>query len=288
MIRRLALLAAAAAVSSSVCVAQSSVSSSGAKRSGLAATEGKSPLANIAVAAARVLIPDGTSVGDDYAAGDTKWFVFQADRGKAYLIEVMDSVGDQGQNSSNIAVFESDGTTTLDTNEILNCGLDAESPGMNGPASPGTDGKRCAAYLFANSDPIPFITISVTKSHASSFKIRVRENNIVGRWSTNGYNMFVALQNSSAGTAGGYVLYYPSSAAGAGDFVAFDSFSLMPYGSVQFTRPAGALSSGRGLCRVAVFDGTDVNVQMYAFSPGANNFNFFATEKPNHGGQNSW
>ena len=265
MIRRLALLACLVAVSTGVSVANTTVST------------------------ARVLVPDGTSVADDFSAGNIKWFVFQADRGKSYLVEVIDTTHDETLNSLSLALFEGDGTTSLSDNESATCGRDAWAPGMNGQNTAGAgDGQRCNVLLYANSNPTPFVTIRVTSGVSSGYKIRVRENTIAGRWSTNGYNMFVALQNLAASPVLGFVLYYPAGASSVTDLVHTDEFILNPYGSVQFVQSSGTLSSGRGLCRVVIQSGTDVNVQMYAFSPTANNFNAFTTEKPNHGGPNSW
>ena len=264
MVRRLALLTGLFVLTAAVCTANSTVST------------------------ARVMVPDGTSITDDFNAATTKWFVFQPDRGKSYLIEVLDTVDDQSTNSLSLAVFEGDGTTSLGDNESLFCNVEAIAPSLNGQAAPGSDGHRCAVYLLANNNPTPFVTIRVSKnSSIGGFKLRVRENDVIGRWSTNGYNMFVALQNATASLVSGFVFYYPSTATGVTG-VFLDNFNIQPYGSVQLVHNSGTFSSERGLCRVALINGTDVNVQMYAFSPSANNFNVFTTEKPNHGGQNSW
>ena len=265
MIRRLALLAGLVAMSTGVCAA------------------------NTTVFTARVLVPDGTSVADDFSAGNVKWFVFQADRGKSYLVEAIDTTSDQSSNSLSLALFEGDGTTSLDANESSICGRDRWAPGLNGQNSPGSDGDRCNAFLYANANPTPFITIQVTRGVSNGgYRIRVRENTIAGRWSTNGYNMFVGLQNLTAKVVYGFVLYYPTNAFSVTHLVLMESFTLDPYASVQFVQSSGTLSSGRGLCRVVILSGTDLNGQMYAYSPTANNFNVFTTEKPNHGGSNSW
>jgi hypothetical protein len=253
-------------------------------------TGSSSPMPDgITAASARILIPDGTGLVDNFTAGSSKWFVAMIDKAKSYTFETINIADDGNANDlGGVALFEDDGTTAW--SGVSDCATNQASPSLTKELGfTNSDGLRCTMYNPSGSNPQQSIVrIRVDQSLGNVFRVRMKDNNIVARWTTNGYNMFAALQNATGSTITGFVLYYPSSATQSIGYADFDSFSLSPYGAVQFTRASGALSSGRGLLRVVVTSGTEVNLQAYAFNPAANNYNFFVPERSNAKSGNDW
>jgi hypothetical protein len=121
--------------------------------------------------------------------------------------------------------------------------------------------------------------------------VRMRETTVYGRYTVNGYNMYVAVHNPSAEPVAGWVLYWPENATNTSTgYAGFESFSLTGYGSTQFVRAAGAFTApgNRGQVRIYMTSGTDVHVQLCALNTGSNNYLFFTPSRTNNGSGNSW
>ena len=244
--------------------------------------------ANTGVGSARNLIPDGTSLADDWSDGADQWFVAEVERAKGYLLEVID-INDHNANAFTLNVFEADGTTPLSNVESVDCAQAHAAPSFTGDGSTSSDGQRCSIYIHSGAPDTKIITIQAHLFVTTQpLRIRLRENNVLSRWTTNAYNMFVALQNNTAFPVSGFVLYYQTGANSSIGFPTFDSFTIQPYDNVQFTHAAGSIPTNKGMLRVAITNGTDVNAQTFAFNLNTGSYLFFTPEKPNHGGANSW
>jgi hypothetical protein len=251
---------------------------------------GTGPLANTSAALARTLIPDGTSYFDSFSDGATQWFTARVENGKSYVVEAINPFDDLNFNQiSSVGIFESDGTTPM-TNAQVNCGTAAVAPSLE----VSLDGIRCVVRPFVGSGfPPKNITISVTQAFGSSFQVRMRESTIYSRWTVNGYDMHVELQNTGANTANAQVCLYGD--AGGGDILACSPFDIPGHGSTKIVYPSLSISPNRGGLRVGaspigtVFVPGQVNLQTYAFNTGTGTYLFFTPEKINDGRTaNSW
>jgi hypothetical protein len=257
---------------------------------------GTGPLANTSAANARVIPPDGTSLYDSFTDGATQWFTTRVEAGKSYVVEALDPYEDLGGNSiGDVAIFEADGTTPM-TNAWVNC---SSYSGNLAPATAppslevGNDGRRCIVRPFTAGNPPPKnITIRVTEDFGPQFQIRMRESTIYGRWTVNGYDMHVEIQNTSAQEVDVETLLYSD----AGDLVGFNFFEIPAYGSSKVVYPHNSINPNRGTLRViadafgnTVFVPGQVNLQTYAYNTGSGTYLFFTPWRINDGQTaNSW
>lgn len=250
---------------------------SGAKDSALSG-----PLNNDTAANARVLIPDGTSISDAQGATAGAWFVAKVESGKSFVLETIDPYGDLSGNCVNTTVYDSDGTTTPPADAEVE---DAENiaPAMN----VSDDGERKAIRPDIGGAATRTFYFKVTQCVTSdAFQIRLRESTVYSRWTVNSYNMFTALQNTTATDVQMQIIYYSD----AGVAVTFNSGIVVPaYGAVQITRPSDSIAPNHGALRVqwwglgAGLTPGAVNVQTYAFNIAAGNYLTFLPERVNDG-----
>jgi len=274
------------------------------------ASFGRAALAgNTTPGAAQMLVPDGSQYTEDLGTGTVHWFSTVLEGGHSYAVEVYNTSDPLAKNTTGVDLWEANGTTpflvesggvntgSCTINASASPSLEATAAGISGP---GTDGTRCLIYpLLDNSARNRVVRIRIYDPESlgataaacqnCTARIRVRETTIVSRWSVNGYNMFVAVHNESDVPARGAVVYYADTPAGPASTVAVDSISLTGLGSVQFVHDSLSLNPNHGSVHVLVygtgaFGAVELDVQTYAFSTTANNFNVFVAHRPNHGG----
>lgn len=269
--------------------------------SGLASSAGQDRLLapgveplNTTAASAATLVPDGSSVTQPIGAEIERWYAARVEAGKSYVFEAMQSGRDRTSNDISVQIFENDGVTTFQDNWAYDGDTNSAAPSMQASSTTNVtwDGVRCAMSLLTTS-PAKLVLFRVYNFWSGTpVMVRMRETTIYGRYSVNGYNMFVAVHNPSATPVAGFVVYWPENTTTntSSNYVGFESFSLPGYGSTQFTRSAGAFAApgNRGQVRVYMTSGTDVHVQLYAFNPTANNYLFFQPSRANGGNGNSW
>jgi hypothetical protein len=249
---------------------------------------------NTTAASAVVLVPDGSSITQVVGAEAERWYAARLEAGKGYLVEAMHSGRDRTANDITMGIYESDGTTTF--GDFLTCDVDTNSaaPSMqaNSAASTMDDGKRCTVAV-STASVAKLVLVKLSGFYAGSpLMVRIRETTVYARYTVNSYNMYVAVHNPSAEPVSGYVVFWPENLTTnvASSYVGFDMFTLSGYGSTQFAHTANqwATPGNRGQVRIYTTSGTDVHVQVYAFSPSANNYLFFAPQRVNGGSGNAW
>jgi hypothetical protein len=241
------------------------------------------PLNNISPGSARTLIPDGTSVSDSQGATSGKWYVANVEHGKTYVLETHDPYGDLSDNCITSTVYDSDGTTTPPADTELDTTTADIAPSMN----VSDDGDRIAIRPDLGAATLRTYYFKITQCNsADTFKIRLRESTVYSRWTVNSYNMFTALQNTTATDVQVQILYYSD----AGAVVTFDNGVIVPaFGAIQITHANGTISPNHGALRVqwwGVGEGLvpgAVNVQTYAFNIAAGNYLTFLPERVNDG-----
>lgn len=248
---------------------------------------------NVTPDAAVQLVPDGSSVTQTVAADDTRWYAVRVEAGKGYLVEAMHSGRSRQVNDIYMDLWENDGTTPWSDFSSCDAATNSAPPSMQASSAGESleDGKRCAVAVYTASTA-KLLLIRMTGTYAAPLMVRVRENTIYGRYTVNGYNMYVAIHNPSSTPVSGFVLYFPENATNTATSFGstYDTFDVGGYGSVQFSRPADSLAApaNRGQVRIYTWRGSDVHVQLYAFNSGANNYLFFTPQRTNNGNGNSW
>ena len=253
------------------------------------------PRANTTSANARVMVPDGTSYTEDFGAGPVKWFTAALEAGKTYTLEVIDPFGDLGNNFvGGLTVYDADGTTTPPTNMFIDCSFQATQIAPSFEVS--TDGARCGLrpFIGISFGPQKIITFAISEgANSCCVKVRLKESGISTRWTTNGYHMFIAVQNTGAYPADIQVAWYPSDGTSGFDgIVTNNTFTLPAYGAVQVVRTSGSTNPNTGTARIISNDGVletgQINVQAYAFNPAVGNYLFFVPTGVNQGGPSTW
>ena len=261
---------------------------------------GISPAANTAVGNARVVVPDGTSLVQAHAAGETRWFVFAVEQGKTYTVEAIDSAGDLTANALGLGIFVSDGTSVPAELDV-HCGnRDSAAPALQVEGL-GLDGARC---IVRTNVPDPFQTLnkraiyaSVSSSQTTPFQIRVRESTLYGRWTTNGYDFHVELQNTTTDAICAELDFYPGTGTpGPTGTVFVTTITIPAKGANKYVRLNGTTVNGdnRGTLRIQdcgneQFVPGSLQLNTYAFSPGVNQFLPFSNGTANNGATgNSW
>ncbi len=216
------------------------------------------PLANTAVGNARVIVPDGSSLLQNIGGGETRWFVFGTEPGKTYAVEVVDPYSDLASNTIG-AVNVTDGSgvsAPAETN--VDCTANARAPAL----VVASDGIRCIVRVFpptvGNTQNKRGIYVAVGTVAGPSFQIRVRESTIYGRWTTNGYDFHVELENTTADALCAQILFLPN----AGDSYSGTwsgglmqtTLTIPAFGANKFVFPngtlVGALNDNKGTLRI--------------------------------------
>jgi hypothetical protein len=260
------------------------------------------PAANTAVGNARVIVPDGSSLQQTIGGGETRWFVFGTEPGKTYAVEVVDPYGDLGANTIG-AVNITDGSGTSAPAETnVDCTMNARAPALE----IGADGVRCIVRTFPPAAGATQnkrgIYVSVGSVSGPSFQIRVRESTIYGRWTTNGYDFHVELQNTTADSVCAQIMFLPN----AGNTYAGGVWSggvtvlpltIPPFGATKTVFANGTLvgTDNKGTLRLGACPGpanfvpSSLQVSTYAYNPVTDKFLYFFTNPANNGATgNSW
>ncbi len=259
---------------------------------------GISPAANTVVGNARLLIPDGTATFQSMSPGETRWFYFGSEEGKTYTIEAINPYGDSNFNAVSLGVFDSDGVSAA-PETTTNCGLASTAPAIEG--LPGSDGARCVIRMFRPTSITTLnkraIYVSVFSNNANAFQIRIRESTLYGRWTTNGYDFHVEVQNTTTDSILIELDFYPGTGTTPPTGTTFSTcLTIPPMGAAKYVRPNGSTVNGdnKGSLRVhsclEEFVAGSVVVNNYAYNPVTNQFIPFAAPQPINGGNssNSW
>ncbi len=259
--------------------------------------------ANLTVGTARVLVPDGSSLQQAVGGvGETRWFVFGAEPGKTYVVEAVDVTSDLAANTIGaLNVYAADGATTPPPETNVDCAASTRAPALEVAA----DGMRCIVRAYpptaGNSQNKRGLYVAVGSVAGPSFQIRVRESTLYGRWTTNGYDFHVELQNTTAESMCAQVLFLPNSGNSyAGTWsgsLTTQTLTIPPFGANKYVLPNGTAVGPdlRGTLRISACSSpvnlmpSGLHVSTYAFSPGINQYlYFFATPANNGATSNSW
>jgi len=167
------------------------------------------------------------------------------------------------------------------------------------------DGKRCVVRTFppspGNTQNKRGLYVAVGGVTGASFQVRVRESTIYGRWTTNGYDFHVELQNTTADTMCAEVILLPNAGDSyAGTWsgaVTTQTLTVPAFGANKTVFLNGTLvgADKRGTLRIGACGApvnlmpSGLNVSTYAFSPGINQYLYFFTNAANNGAtSNSW
>ena len=186
----------------------------------------------------RALIADGSSLHQAWAGDSVKWYAVLIEPGKTYVVDALDPYTDYPSGSvSGLGIYESDGTTTPPAETNVNCAASAIAPGAS------NFGKRCIIRAFSPvagyTKNIRQVYIRVARYIDTAFQIRVRESTVYGRWTTNGYDFHVEVQNTTSEAMCAQVVFYPNSGmtytAGAwtGPTLLGTSLTIPPFGAQQ-------------------------------------------------------
>ena len=251
------------------------------------------PLDNTTPASARLLVPDGSSVFQVFGADTDKWFTTEVEPGKTYVIEGIDPYADSGFGSVfPMGVYASDGTTTPPPETQVDCsvgGANDIAPGMG--LAGGNNGYRCfvRTYLPTGTTTLGkraiFIKATKWPTSPGSFQMRVRESTIYGRWTTNGYDFHVELQNTTMDPVCAYVLLYPNASfAGPTATVSVYTVNVPANGANKIIIPNGTVvgADKRGTLHVQACPSAPItlnvgslHVSTYAFNPVNNQYLYF-------------
>ena len=255
---------------------------------------------------ARVIVPDGTSLGQTFTGfPEARWFAMMIEPGKTYSVDVLDTNGDLTQNAiGSVSIFNADGTSAL-LEASTGCGVGTRAAAVDLNA----DGIRClvrAAPPNGTTLGKRPAYIKVTRMDAgagggSEFRIRARESTQYGRWSTNGYEMHVELQNTTADAMCAEVALYPSNGLTlAGTWtpaIGVFTITVPALGAVKQIIANGTTVGGQttgtmriGACASPVdFVPEALHVSTYAYNPLTDKFLYYFMTKANGGdAASSW
>ncbi len=249
----------------------------------------------------RALIADGSSLHQAWAGDSVKWYAVLIEPGKTYVVDALDPYTDYPSGSvSGLGIYESDGTTTPPAETNVNCAASAIAPGAS------NFGKRCIIRAFSPvagyTKNIREVYIRVARYIDTAFQIRVRESTVYGRWTTNGYDFHVEVQNTTSEAMCAQVVFYPNSGmtytAGAwtGPTLLGTSLTIPPFGAHKYVLPNGTQvgTDNRGSLRIGAcptpvtLNTAAVHVNTLGFNPLINQFLPYSTIQPNGGNGNSF
>ncbi len=252
---------------------------------------------------AHLLVPDGSSVVENFGADTVKWYSTEVEPGKSYVIEAFDPYADPASSSvdfHSLALYAGDGVSAPpDVSAICGLPASATAPGFATPFN----GERC---IFRTLFPAPgntqdkraiFIQVAhVALAPSTTFVIPVRETTIYGRWTTNGYDFHVELQNTTATAMCAWVEAYPNSGTTYNEASPHLNIVNIPaYDANKIVIPNGTLvgTDNRGTLRIntcptffgetPTFTTGAVHVSTYAFNPVTNQYLYFFPWTANNG-----
>ncbi len=261
-------------------------------------------LANTAPANARVIVPDGSSLSQTVAGpSDTRWFVFGAEPGKTYAVEVVDPYSDIGSSAiGSVDIFDSSGASPPPESDH-DCTMNARAPAL----AVASNGIRCIVRTFmpntGNTVNKRGILVAVGTVSGPNFEIRVRESTIYGRWTTTGYEFHVELQNTTADSVCAQIVFLPNSGNSySGTWsggLTYQGLTVPAFGANKYVLPnsttVGSNNDKKGTLRIGACTGTlnfvpgALHVSTYAYNPVTDKFLYFFTSTANSGAAaNSW
>lgn len=229
---------------------------------------------NTTAANARHLVPDGGWLQDSIDNVNTEaWFSIPIYFEHTYSIEAYVPFAENGAavTSLDIGVFEANGTTDITpANDEFGAQPNLDEEGIEG-------GDRRTLNNFST-DRFVRIVIraccgNTPPAAGISFHLRVTDlTQTAARWTTNGYQMLIAINNSSRQPVTGFVDYFNS----AGAFIDLDTFNLPADGSAQFSHAANVAIGGVffGGVRVIPTSGAPgaITAHEYNFNPAVGNY----------------
>ena len=259
------------------------------------------PLVNTSVGNARVIVPDGSSLLQNQTPGETRWFVFGTEPGKSYVVEVVDPYSDLSANTiGSVSITDASGVSAP-PEATVDCTANTRAPALE----VASDGKRCVVRAFppsiGNAQNKRGVYVGVGSVSGASFQIRVRESTIYGRWTTNGYDFHVELENTSADAVCAEIVFYPNagdtfSGTWSGGLLIQPPVNIPPFGANKIVLPNGTLVAGDvkgtmriGACGTANLVPSALHVSTYGYNPVTDKFLYFFTNTANNGAtSNSW
>ena len=225
---------------------------------------------------------DGTSISDQFGIDTSQWYGSTLESGKSYVLEANVPAARYSDPAfPTPGLWDQNGTTPL-TNVDLNCNTSGQTPSF-----PTSTGFRCTLRP-KDSVGVKEMRISLF-GQLTQFRIRLRESTIYSRWTTNGYNMYIALQNTSVSGANLTVMLLSDAPSYPPTPVVSQNVTVGGFGSAQLVFLAGSLSPNRGTVRVLagppnfLFVPGQITVQAYGFNPTTNTYLPFQTERVNDG-----
>ena len=262
--------------------------------------------------AGRVLVPDGTSVSQSFAAyPETRWFAMMVEPGKTYVIETSDGADDLASNAIGSVFLYGEDRYLGPPEASYNCAsansarppaVDVAADGIRcvlvaGLPYPGLQQNRRPVYIAVNRmDPLA--------GGGSQFRIRARESTMYGRWITSAnYDYHVELQNTTVDPMCAWVTRYPASglhfAPGGGwsGGLLVDTLSVPGFGAVKEVINHGNTvgADSEGALRIGACGSSPqvvpagLQLSTYAFDTAANRYIYFFTSTANEGKtRSSW
>ncbi len=270
------------------------------------AVERVGPLDNTAAANARIIVPDGTSLFQPIGVSETRWFAFEAEPGKTYVVDILDPYSDLGANVIGAVAVTDGGVAGNPPPEANSNCLTATAANRAPGLEVSADGWRCIIRTFTPSNGATQnkrgIYVSIGKGGGISFQIRVREATMYGRWSTNGYDFHIELQNTTADSMCAEIVLNPQTGYLYNGTVwsipgpVFSTQLTVPaMGAIKTVVPNGTLSGGalRGALRITDCGSGELvpnglHVSSYGFNSTINGYLYYFPVRANEGGQNSW
>jgi hypothetical protein len=262
------------------------------------------PLVNTTVGNARLIVPDGSSLRQSISTGETRWFVFGAEPGKTYVVEAVDPDSDLVSDTIGaLHVYAANGTTTPPPETNVDCTAGQRAPALEVPVA--VDGMRCVVRAFppspGNTQNKRGLYVAVGSVTGSSFQIRVRESTIYGRWTSNGYDFHVELENTTADSMCAEIIFLPNTGDSyAGTWsggLTTTTLTIPPFGANKYVLPGGTLvgPDNKGTLRIGAcavptnLVPSGLHVSTYAYNPVTDKFLYFFTNPANNGAtSNSW
>lgn len=263
---------------------------------------------NIITGSLRYLIPDGSNVYVAWGTETERWYYTEVEPGKTYVIEAMDPYSNFGSGSfAGMGIYELDGTTTPPAETQVACGIsNAEGNGSGveeiAPAILNY-GPRCIVRTFfpTGSTTLNKRNIYIKLNHFgvnNAGRIRIREATIYGRWTTNGYDFHVELQNTTADSMCTNVLLFRDQGVtySGGAFgnlpIHATTINVPAYGANKVVIPngttVGASADKRGTLRLqscpsSNFNTDGLHVSTVAYSPALGQFLLYTPSKVRNG-----
>ena len=259
------------------------------------------PLANTSVGNARVIVPDGSSLLQAQTPGETRWFVFGAEPGKTYVVEAVDPYSDLAANTIGLLTLYDASGVAAPPEASVDCTANLRAPALE----VSSDGKRCIVRTFppspGNTQNKRGIYVSVGAVSGPSFQIRVRESTIYGRWTSNGYDFHVELENTTADAMCAEIIFLPNTGDSyAGTWsggLTTTTLTIPPFGANKYVLAGGTLvgPDNKGTLRIGACAAptnlvpSGLHVSTYAYNPVTDKFLYFFTNPANNGAtSNSW